>query len=123
MRCYRIMSDSHFKNPFSSSSSSGRWNPTGARMIYAAHLPSLALLEYLTIKGSAVSTKLWYMVEFEITDETLIGDLEAKNLPTEWNSLPHTKATQDFGKQWLDDKEFPFLKVPSSRLSLSFYPL
>ena len=45
------------------------------------------------------------------------------SLPDDWNILPHGKATQDFGKAWLEEKEFPFLKVPSSRVSLAFYPL
>ena len=43
--------------------------------------------------------------------------------PENWNALPHAKVTQDFGRVWLQEKEFPFLKVPSARLNLSFYPL
>lgn len=92
-------------------------------MIYAGSAPTVALLEYLCIKGTAVGSKPWYMIVYEITDETWIGTLQKGSLPNDWNILPHGKATQDFGKIWLEEKEFPFLKVPSSRVSLNFYPL
>jgi RES domain-containing protein len=123
MRYYRIMSETYYKNPFSCSYSAGRWNPKGTGMIYAGSGPAVSLLEYLCIKGNAVSGKPWYMVEFEIHTKNLIGTLEKDSLPENWNTLPHGKVTQDFGKVWLQEKEFPFLKVPSARLNLSFYPL
>lgn len=92
-------------------------------MIYAGSGPAISLLEYLCIKGNAVSGKSWYMIEFGIVDPDLIGTLEKDSLPENWNALPHAKVTQDFGRVWLQEKEFPFLKVPSARLNLSFYPL
>lgn len=92
-------------------------------MIYGGSLPSVALLEYLCIKGNAVSTRPWYMVVYDIPDETLAGTLETASLPGDWNVLPHGKATQVFGKVWLDEKEYPFLKVPSARIDITFYPL
>lgn len=123
MRCYRVMSDTYYKNPYSGSFSAGRWNPKGTRMIYGSSLPSVALLEYLCIKGNAVASRPWYIVVYDIPDETLIGTLETVSLPVDWNALPHGKATQDFGKAWLDEKEYPFLKVPSARIDIAFYPL
>jgi RES domain-containing protein len=122
MRCYRIMSESHYQSPYSASGNGGRWNPKGTRMIYAGSTPTLSLLEYLCIKGSAVGSKPWHMIVFEIKDESLIAALDASTLPANWTELPHPKSTQSLGKQWLDAKEEPFLKVPSSRLSLTFYP-
>jgi len=129
------MSDARYKNPYSISGAAARWNPKGTRMIYAAGSASLALLEYLCIKGTAVATKPWYMVVFDIANETLAGTLDPAGLlrppnplasgeggPRDWNALPHGKATQDFGKVWLDEKEFPFLRVPSARLDITFYP-
>src|SRR5688572_21605916 len=101
MRYYRIMSKAYYKNPFSCSGNAGRWNPKGSRMIYAGNAPTVTLLEYLCIKGNTVSRKPWYMIIYEITDERLIGTLEVKSLPTDWNTLPHGKATQEFGKVWL----------------------
>jgi hypothetical protein len=63
------------------------------------------------------------LVVYDIPDETLVGTLETASLPGDWNVLPHGKATQDFGKVWLDENEYPFLKVPSVRIDITFYPL
>lgn len=123
MQCYRIMSEAYHKSPYTSSASAGRWNPKGNRMIYAGSTPTVSLLEYLCIKGTAVTNKPWFMVVYNISDETMVGTLEKTSLPANWNILPHGKATQDFGKVWLEEKEYPFLKVPSARLDLAFYPL
>src|SRR5690554_3339274 len=123
MRYYRIMSEAYFRHPFSCSAGGGRWNPKGSRMIYAGSVPTVALLEYLCIKGTAVGGNPWYMIVYEIADENWIGTLERESLPNDWNRLPHGKATQDFGKAWLEEMEFPFLKVPSSRVNIVFYPL
>ena len=116
------MSDSYYRDPYGYSASPGRWNPAGAEMIYATGSASLALLEYLCIRGLRVGGREWHMIVFEITDNTLVGTLDARDLFSGWSALPHGKATQDFGKAWLDEKEYPFLKVPSSRLDITLYP-
>lgn len=117
------MSEAYSQDPYGSSGAPARWNPSGARMIYAACSPSLALLEYLCIRGLAVSGRRWYIITFDITDENLVGTLDADSLPSTWNVLPHGRVTQDLGKAWLDEAEFPFLRVPSARLDIAFYPL
>jgi len=33
------------------------------------------------------------------------------------------ESKQVFGKAWLEEREFSFLKVPSTRVIISFYPL
>ncbi len=122
MRYYRIMSAHFYRSPFSCSANGGRWNPKGSRMIYAGSSPSVSLLEYLCVKGNAVALNSWYMIVFEIKDSSLIGELDAYELPTSWNISPHGRATQNFGSAWLLEREFPFLKVPSARLNIKFYP-
>lgn len=122
MRLYRIISDAYYKDPYSSSGAPARWNPSAARMIYAAGSPSLALLEHLCIMGTGVSSRQWHMIVFDIADESLMGTLDARNLFSGWSGLPHGKGTQDFGKAWLDEREYPFLRVPSARLDIAFYP-
>lgn len=56
----------------------------------------------LCIKGSAVSAKPWHMVVYEVTDEKLVGRVEAASLPDDWQSLLHGKATQNFGSVCLE---------------------
>ncbi len=91
-------------------------------MIYAGSTAALAALEYLCIKGTSVAMEPWFVVIYEIKDSNLIGTMEKNSLPEQWDVLPHGKATQEFGKLWLMEKSFPFLKVPSARLHTSFYP-
>lgn len=122
MLCYRIMSEAYYKTPYEASGSAGRWNPRGTKMIYACSSASLALFEYLCIRGTAVASKTWYMLTFEITSDSLIGTLDMAYLPRDWNSLPHGRATQEFGRTWLDSNGPPFLRVPSARMNLAFYP-
>lgn len=122
MHYYRIMSEDYYRNPYSCSSNAGRWNPRGSRMIYAGNSPTVSLLEYICIKGNAVAKKRWFMIVYDIADDTLIGTMEQDNLPVDWNVLPHGRATQNFGKTWLGEKRFPFLKVPSARVNIAFYP-
>jgi hypothetical protein len=91
-------------------------------MIYAGSSPAVSQLEYMCINGNAVGLNSWFMVVYDIADDTLIGTLEADHLPLNWNVLPHGRSTQNFGKSWLQEMEFPFLRVPSARVNIAFYP-
>jgi hypothetical protein len=91
-------------------------------MIYAASSAALASLEYLCIKGTAAALEPWYVVIYGIEDVSLVGALDKNSLPSSWDVLPHGNSTQEFGKLWLTERSFPFLKVPSARLHISFYP-
>jgi len=116
------MSEAYYKSPYSASTKGGRWNPSGSRMIYAASDPAVAQLEYLSINGNGVAIRLWYMIVFEISNEKLLGTVDPTSLPKDWAALPHSKSTQSFGKLWLEEKEHPFLRVPTARLHLTFFP-
>jgi RES domain-containing protein len=122
MHCYRIMQERYAVAPYSFSGSAARWNPKGVNMIYAAGSPALAQLEYLCIRGHVVGTQAWRMIIYEIRDETLIGEINPSHLPRDWNALPHSLTTQELGKQWLASSDSPFLRVPSARLHLQFFP-
>ncbi|HYG02007.1 MAG TPA: RES family NAD+ phosphorylase [Chryseosolibacter sp.] len=115
------MSEAYHNDPWSSGGRAGRWNHDGVRMIYLASTPSLAMLEYLTIKGSVVGQNNWYMITFEIMDEHIIDDLEAESLPDEWNLIPHPFSTRQFGSGWVKDIDSTFLRVPSARIPIEFY--
>ncbi|HEY5749462.1 MAG TPA: RES family NAD+ phosphorylase [Chryseolinea sp.] len=116
------MQERYAAAPYSFSGTAARWNPKGTNMIYAASSPALAQLEYLCIRGHVVGTQAWRMIIYEIRDETLVGEINPAHLPADWNALPHSLATQEIGKQWLTSSDAPFLKVPSARLHLQFFP-
>ena len=116
------MSEQYYHDPYSCSYNAGRWNPKGIRMVYAGSAPSVSLLEYLCIKGNAVGRHQWYMIAYDIVAGKWIGEIDKAALPPDWNIVPHGKSTQEFGRTWLQEKAFPFLKVPSARINLAFYP-
>jgi RES domain-containing protein len=116
------MQERYAAAPYSFSGAAARWNPKGTNMIYAASSPALAQLEYLCIRGNVVGTQAWRMIVYEIGDETLVGEINPTRLPKDWNTLPHSMTTQEIGKQWLASSDAPFLKVPSARLHIQFFP-
>lgn len=73
-------------------------------------------------QGTAAALEPWYVIIYQIKDVSLIGALDKVSLTSNWDFLPHGNATQEFGRLWLTDRTFPFLKVPSARLHISFYP-
>jgi len=116
------MQERYAAAPYSFSGTAARWNPKGTNMIYGGSSPALAQLEYLCIRGNVIGTQAWRMIVYEIRDETLIGEINPALLPGDWNALPHSLTTQEIGKQWLVSFDSPFLKVPSARLNLQFFP-
>jgi RES domain-containing protein len=116
------MQERYAGTPYSFSGIAARWSPKGINIIYAGSSPALAQLEYLCIRGNVVGTQAWRMIVYEIKDETLIGEINPTRLPVDWNALPHSLTTQEIGRQWLASFDSPFLKVPSARLNLQFFP-
>lgn len=78
------------------------------------------MLSREVVKVASSRTPFPLLSGLKITHLDFLGKF---SLPRDWNVLPHGKATQDFGKVWLDEKEHPFPKVPSAKIDLAFYPL
>lgn len=120
MDYYRIIRRIHADTPMAYGKAGARWNPRHVPMIYAASSVSLAMTEYLSIKGTAVLTTEWSLVTYSISKTHPL--LEKISLPDGWNALPYALATQRFGEQWAKDQTSVCLKVPSTRLPLTAYP-
>lgn len=101
-------------------STAGRWNSRNVPIIYACSAVSLAMTEYLCIKGTSLLSTKWSLITFEIT--TSAPSLEKETLPLEWDLRPHALTTQFFGDQWVRGQTSVCLRVPSARLLLSAYP-
>lgn len=93
--------------------SGGRWNSKGVAMVYTSESRALSTTEI------AVHTPLgniptdYKIISIEIPDE-LIGAVELDNLPSGWNSIPHSRVTQDIGDKFISDNVYLVLKVPSA---------
>lgn len=81
----------------------GRWNKVGVPAIYAGSSISSCLLERLTIDPELFSSEryiLYSIMEIQIPDK-FIFYTEKTELPKNWNSLPPTKASQEYGSNLL----------------------
>jgi RES domain-containing protein len=90
----------------------GRWHPKGVRIVYCAQTLSLASLEFFVhFEGLYKAIEL-VAIEIELPD-SLVGDLPAASLPSNWDQTPPAAATADIGSEWLQNCRSAALRVPS----------
>lgn len=92
----------------------GRWNLPGHPAIYAGSGISSSLLERLTIDPELFSSDRFInysVMEIQIPDE-LIFSPEIGDLPPNWNQLPPSRISQEFGTKLLTSDTVCFA-VPS----------
>jgi RES domain-containing protein len=87
----------------------GRWNPSGAPVIYAAGTLSLAMLERLVQRRNLGQT---LCVAAEVPDDLMIEDLMA-HPPPDWRALGSPEAAAA-GGEWIASGRTPLLRVPSA---------
>jgi RES domain-containing protein len=90
----------------------GRWHTEGQRVVYCATSEALAVLEVRVHVGHFVPRAPFIMHEISIPD-ALIHTLTSRELPTRWNSVPHSVTTQATGDAWLAKRKQLALLVPS----------
>lgn len=90
-------------------------------MIYASNVSALTFMELLSIRGAIVTSTKWILVGLEVLGN--IPHLDERDLPSDWYHRPYPSSTQEFGTQWAQRMETPFLSVPSCRIPLSSYPV
>ncbi len=92
----------------------GRWNLPGYPALYGCNTVAAALLERLTIDSELFSSERYMnysVMEFQC-DDFLIYMPEQSELPNGWDSIPFTKASQEFGTAQLKQGTLCFV-VPS----------
>jgi RES domain-containing protein len=92
----------------------GRWNLPGYPALYGSNSVAAALLERLTIDSELFSSeryRLYSVMEF-LCDDSLIYMPTLRELPEHWDSIPFTKASQQFGTDQLKQGKLCFV-VPS----------
>lgn len=121
MRYFRLIEDLPDRTPLGYGMAGGRWNAFGTPLIYACNCSALNFLELLCIKGPVVTASSWLLVQMDVLGD--IPSLSVDDLPDGWRVRPYPQATQEFGSQWAKHRVSPVLKVPSSRMPLSRFPL
>lgn len=92
----------------------GRWNLAGYPAIYAGSSISSSLLERLTIDPELFSSNryvLYSVMEINLPEE-LIYFAKIEDLPSKWDHIPSTLASQMFGTEFLKSGNLCFA-VPS----------
>lgn len=93
---------------------SNRWNSKGVEMVYTAENRALALAEVSVHFSVGTLPSGYVMIEIHIPDELEIAVINPDELPEDWNSFPHIKATRELGDAFIYKKEKVACKVPSA---------
>lgn len=90
-----------------------RWNSKGIQMIYTAENRSLAMAEVAVHLSLATMPNDYFMHTIFVPDSISLLEMTKVDLPIDWNSFPHIRATQKIGDEFIIKNEFCVLKVPS----------
>jgi RES domain-containing protein len=94
----------------------GRWNSPGVAIVYTAESRALAALEILVHLESPQLLESYLL--FEVTfDESLVQELDRRNLPADWRRSPAPASTRAIGDIWAASADSPILLVPSTLIS------
>ena len=93
----------------------GRWNPAGRLAVYCAENLSLAVLELIVHLEDHTDINRYIAIPVSFGSQ-LVQTL--RRLPATWNQLPIGPESINAGKNWLDEKKYPVLKVPSTIVPL-----
>lgn len=92
----------------------GRWNSKGVPAIYTCNSRALCVTE-IAVHTPLGNTPLNYkIITIEIPESTKLRELSSKELPVDWNLLPHSHSTQELGDTFLNEGKQLVLKVPSA---------
>jgi len=91
----------------------GRWNSPGTPMVYCSATASLALLEvFANVQRSELAAR--FVLIACTFDESLVMELDAGRLPSDWRRSPAPLELQQIGNAWIRDGDTPILAVPSA---------
>lgn len=117
---YRIGTDTpayeaHDLSGKGAASTGGRWNETGAAVVYAADSRALACLETLVHLGAGGLPLNRYLVEIAIPDPTWAAAERQTpmSLPVGWDAEPAGRTSIGFGTAWLRSRRSAVLVLPS----------
>lgn len=94
----------------------GRWNREGDGALYFCEHLSLCVLELLARINFEFLTFDYGYLEAEISATYFESVDNPSTISIEWRNNPHISATQDYGSNWLVNKENLGLVIPSAIL-------
>ncbi len=97
----------------------GRWNRVGSACIYTSATRSLCLLEYMANVSSDLMPSELAITEYFLPDK-LCRIINVDDLPPDWNAVPPTNASKDFGADLLADETCTCFAVPSVVMPMEY---
>ena len=116
MEVYRLSREIHGRNlsGIGAALQGGRWNSKGTEIIYTAANRSLAMAEVVVHISIGNLPAGFMMMTIDIPDHTSMQELNAGQLPPDWNQFPPLLETQRYGDQFISAGTTCVLKVPSA---------
>ena len=121
MQVWRLCKQKHQDTAFSGEGglyTSGRWHPKGFPIVYTAESLALATLEVFVHTESNQIPLV--AIRAYLPDALPIETVEIADLPAHWQEVSAYPELQRIGKQWLQSKGAPILKVPSAIVPVEF---
>ena len=121
MQVWRVCKRKHQATAFSGVGglyTQSRWTPQGIRVVYTSESLALASLEVF-VHTESDRIPLVAIRAF-LPEDTVIEEVEAKNLPIRWQHADAYSDLQNIGKQWLLSQRTPVLQVPSAIIPVEF---
>jgi RES domain-containing protein len=97
----------------------GRWNSHGIRAVYCSDSLALAALEGLVHveDWSLLADAHFVAIEVEVPDELLHIP---SRLPANWNRVPISAASREFGDRFLAGRAAPAMRIPTAVVESGF---
>ncbi len=92
----------------------GRWNSKGIAVIYTSESRALCTTEIAVHIPLGILPKDFQLVSIDIPTSVKILSLSARDLPSNWDAIPHAGETQELGDQFVRQNKQAVLKVPSA---------
>ncbi len=119
MKVFRIEREKYLKSTLkgigAASTEGYRWNSLNTYLVYSSESRALVTLEvsvHLDLSEDLPTDR--YFVEIDIPEEVEILELRLEDLPENWDAKPPILETQFIGDDFVKDKIWAVLKVPSS---------
>lgn len=92
----------------------GRWNSKGTAMLYTSDSIALCTVEVAVHMPLGIVPLDYQLIQLELPDDIPIAELPESELPKDWQTFPHSNATQQIGDAFIQEQETMVLKVPSA---------
>jgi RES domain-containing protein len=92
----------------------GRWNSPEIEMIYTSESRSLCTAEVAVNLPTGILPSGYEMNTIQIPDDLNIVEINEESLQTGWKRSPFSTGTQRLGDEFILQRKFVIMKVPSA---------